>query len=222
MPWLAGEPDVRLCDMSRRPACFAAALALVATAVAGCVTQAPEQVSQPGRQAPTTTGRVSGALTQPLHDVNLVRTKIPDVLLDAVDAPYARPRPLTCLEITAEIDPLNEALGPDLDVPATANNPGLLQRGGGMAGDAAIDALKGAAESVIPMRGWVRRLSGAEQHDRLVAAAITAGAVRRAYLKGLGLEARCKFPAIPLPAAQNAIAGAQRLQRAADLQAAHR
>ncbi len=205
-----------------RPTRLAAALAFAATTVAGCATQAPEAVSQPGRQAPTATGRVSGALAQPLHDVNLVRTKIPDVLLDAMDAPYARPRPLTCLEITAEIDPLNEALGPDLDVPPSAANPGLLQRGGGMAGDAAIDALRGAAESVIPMRGWVRRLSGAEQHDKLVAAAITAGAVRRAYLKGLGLEARCKFPSIPLPAAQNAVAGAQRLQRAADVEAARR
>jgi len=198
------------------------ALTFVAATVTGCVTQQPAEVGQPGRQSPTATGRVSGALAQPLHDVNLVRTKIPDVLLDAVDAPYARPRPMTCLEITAEIDPLNEALGPDLDVPTTANNPGLLQRGGGMAGDMAVDALKGAAESVIPMRGWVRRLSGAEQHDRLVAAAITAGAVRRAYLKGLGLELRCQFPSIPLPAAQNAVAGAQRLQRSADVEAAHK
>ena len=196
-------------------------MAAIATAVAGCATQGPEQVSQPGRPPVTATERVGGALAQPLRDVNLVRTKIPDVLLDAVDAPYARPRPLTCREITAEIDPLNEALGPDLDVPPSATNPSLLQRGSGVAGDAAINAIRGAAESVIPMRGWVRRLSGAEQHDRLVATAITAGAVRRAYLKGLGLEARCKFPSIPLPAAQNAVPGAQRLQRAADVEAAH-
>ena len=208
--------------MTHRLKRLVAPLSLVAAILAGCATQRPEQVSQPGRPAPTATGRVSGALAQPFRDVHLARTKIPDVLLDAMDAPYARPRPLTCLEITAEIEPLNEALGPDLDVPPSANNPSLLQRGSGMAGDAAIDAIRGAAESVIPMRGWVRRLSGAEQHDRLVSAAITAGAVRRAYLKGLGVEARCKFPSVPLPAAQYAVPGAQRLQKAADVEAARR
>ena len=43
----------------------------------------------------------------------------------------------------------------------------------------------GAASDVIPFRGWIRKLSGAERHDKYVQAAITAGAVRRAYLKGL-------------------------------------
>jgi hypothetical protein len=197
-------------------------LFLSAASLAACASDGVKYPVQPGRPPPTTQGRVTGALAQPLHDINLVRTKIPDVLLDAMDAPYARPRPLTCLEIVAEIGPLNEALGPDLDLPVSAANPSLLQRGTNAAGDAAIDAIRGAAESVIPMRGWVRRLTGAEQHDRLVAAAITAGGVRRAYLKGLGLEARCDFPALPLPAAQNAIAGAQRLQRAADVEASRR
>jgi hypothetical protein len=208
--------------MSHRSPLRAVALALATAVIGGCATQKPAEVNQPGRPPVTTTGRVSGALAQPLHDVNLVRTKIPDVLLDAMDAPYARPRPLTCLEITAEIAPLNDALGPDLDLPSTRANPGLIQRGTGLAGDAAIDAIRGAAESVVPMRSWVRRLSGAEQHDRLVTAAITAGAVRRAYLKGLGLEGRCAIPSIPLPAAQDAVPGAQRLQKAADAEAARR
>ena len=210
--------------MMRRLSHLSLMLGVAATGLAACATPgaAPKAVNQPGRQSPTAQGRVGGALAQPLHDINLVRTKLPDALLDAMDAPYARPRPLTCRELIAEIEPLNEALGPDLDVPPSKDNPGLLQRGGGLAGDAAIDAIRGAAESIIPMRGWVRRLSGAEQHDRLVAAAITAGAVRRAYLKGLGLEAHCGFPALPLPAAQNAIPGAQRLQRASDMEAARR
>ena len=200
----------------------AAALVLAAATVGGCATQQPAAAGPPGRPPVTATARVGGALAQPLHDVNLVRTKIPDALLDAMDAPYARPRPLTCLEITAEIAPLNDALGPDLDLPSTPSNPGLIQRGTGLAGDAAIDAIRGAAESVVPMRSWVRRLSGAERHDRLVAAAITAGAIRRAYLKGLGLEGRCALPSVPLPAAQDAVPGAQRLQKAADAEAARR
>jgi hypothetical protein len=180
----------------------------------------------PGQPPPTKTQaaeqRVGGALATPLHDVNLVRTKIPDVLLDAIDAPYARPRPVTCLEIAAEIAPLDDALGADLDTPPTKTNPGLLHRGSGFAGDTAVDVIRATAEGIIPYRSWVRKLTGAEQHARLVQAAIEAGAVRRAYLKGLGLEQRCTAPAKPSDAAQNAVAGAQRLQRAADAAAANR
>ena len=43
----------------------------------------------------------------------------------------------------------------------------------------------------------MRRLSGAEQHDKFVQAAITAGAVRRGYLKGLGESKGCLPPATP-------------------------
>jgi hypothetical protein len=45
---------------------------------------------------------------------------------------------------------------------------------------------------VIPMRGWVRRLTGAERHDQQVRDAIKAGFVRRGYLKGLYNAGTCK------------------------------
>jgi hypothetical protein len=185
------------------------ALSMVAM-LGGCAYEPPP------RPQPTTSNRVGGAIATPLHDVNLVRTKIPDILLDSVDAPYARPRPLSCPEIAAEIAPLDEALGPDLDHPINPGDVGLLQRGETVAGDAAIGALRDAAGNLIPMRSWVRLLSGAQRHDKLVAAAITAGGLRRAYLKGLGLAKRCNAPARPLEQAQDAVPGAQRLRKAAD------
>ena len=76
---------------------------------------------------------MGGAITAPLRDMNLVRTKIPNALLDAIDAPYTLPRPFDCPEIAAEVAPLDDALGPDLDKPASASNPSLLQRGGTLA-----------------------------------------------------------------------------------------
>ena len=82
------------------------------------------------------------------------------------------------------------ALGADLDTPATGSNPSLIERG-------ASDALRNAAEGVIPFRGWVRKLSGAERYSREVAAAIAAGTIRRAYLKGIGAAAGCAAPAAP-------------------------
>lgn len=164
----------------------------------------------PGVNVSQAEKRLGGAVTAPLHDVNLVRTKIPAVLLDAIDAPYRTPRPTNCRSLSEAIAPLDTALGRDLDQAESKTDPSLVQRSRTAAGDAAVDAVKGAAESVIPMRGWVRELSGAEQHDRLVRAAIEAGAIRRAYLKGLGQSLRCQWPSAPKPDALTAVPGASR------------
>jgi hypothetical protein len=167
----------------------------------------------PSERARVAEKRIGGALAAPLHDVNLVRTKIPDTLLDAIDAPYASPHPDSCRQIAADIAPLDDALGPDLDRPPSDADPSAVQRGEQVAGDAAISAVKGAADSIIPMRSWVRTLTGAEQHDKLVRAAIEAGAIRRAYLKGLGLAEGCRTPAAPQPVSLTAVPGASRQRR---------
>lgn len=135
---------------------------------------------------------MQGAISAPLRDVNLLRTKIPDVLLRATADPYQRPHPASCAQLTSLVQELNAALGADLDEPDEADES-LLVRGKG----AAFGAVAGLASDIIPFRSWVRKLSGAERHDRLVAAAITAGGVRRAYLKGLGESRGCSPPATP-------------------------
>ncbi len=43
----------------------------------------------------------------------------------------------------------------------------------------------------------MRKLSGAERRDKRVAEAITAGKLRRAYLKGAGMQKNCAPPAAP-------------------------
>ena len=100
--------------------------------------------------------------------------------------------PATCAAITAAIKPLNEALGADLDEDAKDEDD-LLTRGQ----ETALGAVAGFTQDVIPFRGWVRKLTGAEQHDKLVQSAIVAGGVRRAYLKGLGESKGCRPPAAP-------------------------
>lgn len=136
---------------------------------------------------------LQGAMIAPLRDLNVVRTKIPQVLLEAVADPYARPaKPVTCALLVELVRPLDGALGADLDEPSKDEDD-LLDKGR----DTALGAVAGLTTDVIPFRGWVRQLTGAQRHDRLVQAAILAGAVRRAYLKGLGESRGCNPPATP-------------------------
>ena len=134
--------------------------------------------------------KVATAATTPLSDLNVVRADIPEVLRAAAVAPYAAPTDASCPGLAAGIRALDEVLGPDLDAPRTPGNPGLLDRGE----DAATGALQRTAEGVIPFRGWVRKLSGAERYAHQVSAAITAGGVRRGFLKGLVQARACPTP----------------------------
>ena len=131
--------------------------------------------------------KVGSAATTPLSDLNVVRADFPDVLKAAAAAPYAQPADASCAGLAAGVRALDEVLGPDLDAPTTAGNPGLLERGE----DAATGALQRTAEGVIPFRGWVCKLSGAERYARQVSAAIAAGGVRRGFLRGLAAAKAC-------------------------------
>jgi hypothetical protein len=135
---------------------------------------------------------VKGVAKSPLRDLNVLRTKIPPVLLEAIADPYQRPTSRGCAQLNLLLQPLNDALGADLDAPEPDPDD-LMGRGK----DTAMGLMSGAASDVIPFRGWIRTLTGAERHDRLVQRAITAGAVRRSYLKGLGEAKGCEPPATP-------------------------
>lgn len=140
---------------------------------------------------------VTQAVTSPLSDLNLVHAPIPPVLRTAAKSPYAVPAADGCDALVDEVKALDEVLGTDLDAPPSATNPGLVERGAKEVGNAAVGALKNTAEGLVPFRGWVRKLTGAERYSKEVAAAIAAGTVRRAYLKGLGEGRGCAAPAAP-------------------------
>lgn len=152
--------------------------------------------------------RFGNAAVTPLSDLNVVRTEIPPVLERASKEPYAYPADRSCDALTAEVRKLDEALGPDLDVPPSASNPGLIERGSDVVENSALGALQSTAEGIIPFRSWVRKLTGAERHSRQVAAAISAGIVRRAFLKGIGAAQACP-PATAVPGTD----GAKSVQR---------
>ena len=179
--------------MRRTFAASLACLALCATAAARADEPAKVLTTRQANEE-----NLAGAVAAPLRDVNVLRTKVPEALLDAMADPYPRLTTPDCAQIAQMIRPLDEALGSDLDAPAPGEES-LAARGN----RTAMGALAGFASDVIPFRAWVRKLTGAEQHDRFVQTAILSGAVRRAYLKGLGESRSCTDPATPLRQAAN-------------------
>jgi hypothetical protein len=140
---------------------------------------------------------LGAAATAPLDDLNLRREYIPTVLLQAEANPYDLRNLNQCTTIGAEIARLNEALGPDTDEPPAPDNPYLSERAADAASRAALDAIRDATTDFIPGRAWIRRLSGAEQHRLHVQSAVQAGRMRRAFLKGTGMQRNCAPPASP-------------------------
>ena len=145
--------------------------------------------------------RITDAATTPLSDLNLVKAPIPVVLTNAQKQPYAAPLGAGCDALAAEVRSLDEVLGADLDAAPSESNPGLIERGSTAAGDAAVGALRRTAEGLVPYRGWVRKLTGAERYSKEVAAAIAAGTVRRAFLKGIVSARGCVVAAAATGAA---------------------
>lgn len=122
----------------------------------------------------------------PLQDFNIDSDDLPEVLVTAAQDPYASEGLGTCNDIVAQIASLDSALGADFDI--AKESEGGISRG---------RVAQSVVGSFIPFRGIVREVSGANKKRREVNLAITAGMVRRGFLKGLGLQRGCAYPASP-------------------------
>lgn len=126
----------------------------------------------------------------PITDLNVGRDKeIPPILTAAVAQPYALEGLGKCRKLAAAIRDLDDVLGPDIDLPQEERD---RISGGRVA--------KWVVASFIPFRGLIREVSGANEQDRKVNAAIQAGLARRGFLKGVGAAKGCAYPAAPAPA----------------------
>lgn len=143
-----------------------------------------------------TRDQITDVAATPLNDLNLVHADIPAVLIIAQQAPYLPPVVQTCEALMHQVAALDAVLGADVDAPEPSR-PSLIMRGTTAVSHAAVGAFRGAAEAVVPYRSWVRKLTGAERYTKEVAAAITAGTARRAFLKGVGHARGCVF-AVPV------------------------
>lgn len=168
--------------------------ALILTGFAGSPMAA--QARGPNRQEETPLETAGDIASQPARDIGAAKTRIPPVLTDAANNPYARPGDGRCPAVLAAWQGLNEALGPDFgdDEAENENRVGKIAEAGG----------KMIVNSLIPFRGLVREVSGAAPAERRLQAAIGAGLARRGYLRGLAQMRKCPLPAdaaAPQPAA---------------------
>lgn len=122
----------------------------------------------------------------PVTDLNIDKREIPAILIEAQRSPYELGSGKRCQTLIREIEQLDEVLGPDIDLPEE-------ERSRISAGRVA----KTVVGSFIPFRGLIREVSGANDHDRKVRAAIQAGLARRGFLKGVGSARNCVYPARP-------------------------
>jgi len=170
----------------------AAVLAALATLAAGSA-----QAREP--EGPVTDDGVNarGVAVTPLGDLHLDSEDIPEILLAAQQDPYARLN--HCGTIMMEVSKLNLVLGEDYD---TADWRERKLNAGRVA--------QSVVGSFIPFRGVIREVSGANDHDRKMRDAISAGYMRRAYLKGLGEASGCKYPGRPATEAIRELVEAER------------
>jgi len=121
---------------------------------------------------------------KPLRDFNIKTDEIPPKLLAVMERPYSMTGLRTCVHFKREIDSLTAVLGPDVDNQKSVD------------GETPAETMLGAAESIvgslIPGTGLIRRVTGAHQAEQKAKAAVLAGSLRRAYIKGYASARRCK------------------------------
>lgn len=122
--------------------------------------------------------------TTPMTDLNIRKDEIPQLLIDAQVRPYDLTGLDRCSQLAARIGEFDAILGDDLDLPQVAGqrvSPGRLAQY--------------FVGTFIPFRGAIREISGANDQRRRLQAAIEAGLARRGFLKGIGQERGCRYPA---------------------------
>ena len=142
---------------------------------------------------------VIDTIQSPFRDLGLVGEDIPPKLIEVSKDPYVKPSSAKCKDINEELAELDSLLGTDAYTLAALNikskeeeeEGSYLLSGAKMASGFA--AGKVAGKISLPLRGVVRKISGADAHEKKSAKAYQAAELRRAYLRGLmdGKGAKC-------------------------------
>lgn len=154
----------------------------------------PASAQNQAADKPRTTEKVAeDVVTQPVQDVGIDKKDIPQNLIAIQDKPYSLAGIKTCAQIRSAIGDMDAVLGEDLDAPYEATRDDKRKDTAGKVGGLIVN-------SIIPFRSVIREISGAAAQERRYNAAVYAGVVRRSFLKGIGQQRGCKYPAAPIPA----------------------
>lgn len=153
----------------------------------GCASTAKPQANPNSMNAQSIATSVA---TQPLRDLNFIRTQIPPALAQIID-PYATPSGFECSWIYYQLSQLDEVLPPEEVRRATIDERSTAERSGAIVSEAAGDVVRSASTSIMPARSMVRRLSGATAAEREFNKALELGQIRRGYLRGLAEGRNC-------------------------------
>lgn len=141
--------------------------------------------AQQGAPEDSTIKDTANSVTEPFDG-----KEIPPKLLEIQEAPYSLAGLGRCAAIIREVGELNTVLGPDVNEQVDKDRAKKREETAGrVAGN--------LAGSIIPFRGLIGEVTGANAERRRYALAVYAGTVRRGFLKGIGLERGCKAPARP-------------------------
>lgn len=162
----------------------AIALLLCTTPLAA---QSGQEKQEPEKPVTSRDVSVRDVVSTPASDLNIGKQDVPALLVAAQSDPYVLGSLRRCSQIAAAVGELDAVLGDDVDL--TGDDPAKRT--------SATRLTQSAVGSFIPFRGLIREISGANASDRRLALAIQAGYVRRAFLKGVGLQKGCRYPARP-------------------------
>jgi len=116
--------------------------------------------------------------------------EVPPKLLAIQGSPYSLAGLGKCAAIIGEINELDTVLGPDVNEQVDKDRAKKREETAGRVAGT-------VAGGIIPFRGLIGEVTGANAERRRYAFAVYAGTVRRGFLKGVGLERGCKAPARP-------------------------
>ena len=183
--------------MTTLPVKVLALLSVTQFAATGVVGQSKEAVETATEQ---TQSGIGDALMTPISDLNLKRKEIPQVLL-SLESAYDPLPDTACETLAATVMELELVIGPDINDSAKEEQS-KGEKIGSSTSRAALDTISSTTGGLIPLRGVVRTVSGAAKRERQLIAAIRKGFERRAFIKGMGTQLGCEWPASPREAAR--------------------
>lgn len=158
---------------------------LLTLAAFGALFAANPLQAQQGAPEDPTLKSTADTVTEPFDG-----KEVPDKLKAIQADPYSLEGLRKCAAIAAEITELDAVLGPDVNERVNKSRAKKREETAGRVAGS-------VAGSVIPFRGLIGEVTGANAERRRYAEAVYAGTVRRGFLKGVGLERGCKAPARP-------------------------